>query len=69
MRQGKSDLFSTENIQLLSWPVYSPDMPAIEQVWDFIGQCLACYPRLTTLIDEFWVCLQEIWNVLPHPYN
>ncbi len=29
-----------ENIPVLAWPAYSPDMSLIKQVWDALDQCI-----------------------------
>ncbi|GFU40360.1 transposable element Tc1 transposase [Trichonephila clavipes] len=36
------DFCSTQTMQLLPWPTYSPDMSPIEHVWDLVGQPASC---------------------------
>ncbi|GFW09903.1 transposable element Tc1 transposase [Trichonephila clavipes] len=60
----KSYLVS-QQVQLLPWPAYSPDMSPIEHEWDIVGRRLArdLCPVVST--DELWLRIQTIWNTLP----
>ncbi|GFU71740.1 transposable element Tc1 transposase [Trichonephila clavipes] len=60
------DFCSAQHMQLLPWPVYSPDMSPIEHVWDFVGRRLARDPRPAASKDELLMRIQAIWNSLPH---
>ena len=42
------DFCLAQHMQLLLWPVYSPDMSPIEHAWDLVGQGLARDPRPAT---------------------
>ncbi|GFV20545.1 transposable element Tcb1 transposase [Trichonephila clavipes] len=55
----------SQQVQLLPWPVYLPDMSPIEHVWDVIGRRLARDLRPVTSTEELWLCIQTIWNTLP----
>ncbi|GFX88288.1 transposable element Tcb2 transposase [Trichonephila clavipes] len=55
----------SQQVQLLPWPAYSPDMSPIEHVWDIVGGRLARDLRPVVSIDEFWLRIQTIWNTLP----
>ncbi|GFW83604.1 transposable element Tcb1 transposase [Trichonephila clavipes] len=55
----------SQQVQLLSWPAYSPDMSPIEHVWDIVGGRLARDLRPVVSTDELWWCIQTIWNTLP----
>ncbi|GFW23922.1 transposable element Tcb2 transposase [Trichonephila clavipes] len=46
------DFCSAQHMQLLPWPVYSPDMSLIEHVWDLVGWRLARDPRPEASKDE-----------------
>ncbi|GFW45021.1 transposable element Tcb2 transposase [Trichonephila clavipes] len=59
----KSYLHS-QQVQLLPWPAYSPDMSPIEHVWDIVGQRLARDLRPVASTDELWFRIQTIWNTL-----
>ncbi|GFV37051.1 transposable element Tc1 transposase [Trichonephila clavipes] len=46
------DYCSAQHMQLLPWPVYSPDMSPIEQVWYLVGRRLARDRRSAASKDE-----------------
>ncbi|GFY36548.1 transposable element Tcb2 transposase [Trichonephila clavipes] len=55
----------SQQVQLLPWPAYSPDMSPIEHVWDIVGGRLARDLRPVVSTDELWLHIQTIWNTLP----
>ncbi|GFU83834.1 transposable element Tcb1 transposase [Trichonephila clavipes] len=55
----------SQQVQLLPWPAFSPDMSPIEHVWDIVGGRLARDLRPVVSINEFWLRIQTIWNTLP----
>ncbi|GFV61600.1 transposable element Tcb1 transposase [Trichonephila clavipes] len=55
----------SQQVQLLSWPAYSPDMSPIEHMWDIVGGRLARDLRPVVSTDELWLRIQTIWNTLP----
>ncbi|GFV20845.1 transposable element Tcb2 transposase [Trichonephila clavipes] len=58
----------SQQVQLLPWPAYSPDMSLIELVWDIVGERLARDLRPVVSTDELWLRIQTIWNTLPQAY-
>ncbi|GFW42684.1 transposable element Tc1 transposase [Trichonephila clavipes] len=59
------DFSSAQQMQLLPWPAYSPDMSTpIEHVWNSVGRRLARDPRPAVSKDELLLCIQAIWNSL-----
>ncbi|GFV66972.1 transposable element Tc1 transposase [Trichonephila clavipes] len=46
------DFCSTQHMQLLPWPAYSPDMSPIEHVWDLVDRRFARDPRPAASKDE-----------------
>ena len=54
-----------ENIPVLAWPAYSPDMSSIEHVWDAldrrIRQCVLVYAN----IQQFCTAIEEEWTNIP----
>ncbi|GFW55002.1 transposable element Tcb2 transposase [Trichonephila clavipes] len=55
----------SQQVQLLPWSAYSPDMSPIEHVWDIVGWRLARHLRPVASTDELWLRIQTIWNTLP----
>ncbi|GFX35075.1 transposable element Tcb1 transposase [Trichonephila clavipes] len=55
----------SQQVQLLPWPTYSPDMSPIEHAWDIVGRRLAHDLRPVASTDELWLRIQTIWNTLP----
>ncbi|GFV49335.1 transposable element Tcb2 transposase [Trichonephila clavipes] len=55
----------SQQVQLLPWPAYSPDMSPIEHEWDFVGRRIARDLRPVASTDELWLRIQTIWNTLP----
>ncbi|UYV62745.1 CRELD2 [Cordylochernes scorpioides] len=45
-----------QNVQMLPWPPYSPDLSPIEHVWDIIGRRLHALPQRRSE-DELWQML------------
>ncbi len=66
-----TQFMEAENIPVLAWPVYSPDMSPIEHVWDALDQCirqrvpgLANIQQLHTAIEEWTNIAQATTNNL-----
>ncbi|GFT92600.1 transposable element Tc1 transposase [Trichonephila clavipes] len=55
----------SQQVQLLPWSAYSPDLSPIEHVWDIVGWRLARDLRPVASTDELWLRIQTIWNTLP----
>ncbi|GFV02623.1 transposable element Tcb2 transposase [Trichonephila clavipes] len=53
---------NSQQIQLLFWPAYSPDMSPIEHVWDIVGQRLARELCPVASTEELWLRIQTIWE-------
>ncbi len=61
-----TQLLEAENIPVLAWPAYSPDMSPIEHVWDAldrrIRQCVPVHAniqQLRTAIEEEWTNITQ----------
>ncbi|GFU35863.1 transposable element Tcb2 transposase [Trichonephila clavipes] len=63
------DFCSAQDMQLLPWPAYLPDMSPIEHVWNLVGWHLARDPCPAASIDELLLCIQAIWNSLPQAHS
>ncbi|GFW34781.1 transposable element Tc1 transposase [Trichonephila clavipes] len=55
----------SQQVELLPWPAYSPDMSPIEHEWDIVGRRIARDLRPVASTDELWLPIQTIWNTLP----
>ncbi|GFU75089.1 hypothetical protein TNCV_4853801 [Trichonephila clavipes] len=44
----------TENVQLLPWPVRSPDLSSIENIWSIVAQRPTRHHTPVTTFDEMW---------------
>ncbi|UYV71450.1 hypothetical protein LAZ67_8003270 [Cordylochernes scorpioides] len=53
-----------QDVQMLPWPPYSPDLSPIEHVWDIIGRRLhaLAQPRSE---DELWQMVEREWRAIP----
>ncbi len=61
-----TQFLEAENIPVLAWPVYSPDMSPIEHVWDALDRRIrqrvpvpANIQQLCTAIEEEWTNIQQ----------
>ncbi|UYV67781.1 hypothetical protein LAZ67_5002028 [Cordylochernes scorpioides] len=60
-----------QDVQMLPWPPYSPDLSPIEHVWDIIGRRLHALPQPRSE-DELWQMVEREWRAIPqdaHPYS
>ncbi|UYV71402.1 hypothetical protein LAZ67_8002998 [Cordylochernes scorpioides] len=48
-----------QDVQMLPWPPYSPDLSPIEHVWDIIGRRLHALPQPRSE-DELWQMIREL---------
>ncbi|GFW01565.1 transposable element Tcb2 transposase [Trichonephila clavipes] len=58
-------LFESEDIERMDWPVRSPDLNPIEHVWDFLGRHLAARTLPPVTIRELRLALQDEWAAMP----
>ena len=47
-----------------SVPVYSPNMPLVEHMWDLVDQRLTLN-ELPVASEDLWLRIPAIWNSLP----
>ncbi|GFV39458.1 hypothetical protein TNCV_4796551 [Trichonephila clavipes] len=59
------DFRSSQHMQLLPWPAYSPNMPSIEHLWHLVGRRLVRDPRPAASKDELLLRIQAVFNSLP----
>ncbi|GFU79445.1 DDE_3 domain-containing protein [Trichonephila clavipes] len=55
------ECLQSEDISLMDWPAYSPDLNPIEHVWDILGRRMAplqlppiCLPELRRALLDEW---------------
>ncbi|UYV60755.1 TAT [Cordylochernes scorpioides] len=53
-----------QDVQMLPWPPYSPDLSPIEHVWDIIGRRLHALPQ-PRLEDELWQMVEIQMSCYP----
>ncbi|UYV83312.1 hypothetical protein LAZ67_23000465 [Cordylochernes scorpioides] len=53
-----------QDVQMLPWPPYSPDLSPIEHVWDIIGRRLHALPQPRSE-DELWQMVEREWRATP----
>ncbi|UYV71918.1 hypothetical protein LAZ67_9001142 [Cordylochernes scorpioides] len=55
-----------QDVQMLPWPPYSPDLSPIEHVWDIIGRRLPALPQPRSE-DELWQMRASPWCIRGGP--
>ncbi|UYV84592.1 K02A2.6-like [Cordylochernes scorpioides] len=53
-----------QDVQMLPWPPYSPELSPIEHVWDIIGRPLHALPQPRSE-DELWQMVEREWRAIP----
>ncbi|UYV77839.1 hypothetical protein LAZ67_15002543 [Cordylochernes scorpioides] len=53
-----------QDVQMLPWPPYSPDLSPIEHIWDIIGRRLHALPQPRSE-DELWQMVEREWRAIP----
>ncbi|UYV66382.1 hypothetical protein LAZ67_4001500 [Cordylochernes scorpioides] len=53
-----------QDVQMLPWAPYSPDLSPIEHVWDIIGRRLHALPQPRSE-DELWQMVEREWRAIP----
>ena len=51
-------------IQIMDWPVQSPDLNPIEHLWVYLKRQLAAYPTPSSGINALWECTQREWEAI-----
>ncbi|UYV75324.1 hypothetical protein LAZ67_12003495, partial [Cordylochernes scorpioides] len=53
-----------QDVQMLPWPPYYPDLSPIEHVWEIIGRRLHALPQPRSE-DELWQRVEREWRAIP----
>ena len=51
-----------ENVPVLPWPAYSPDMSPIEHVWDVLDQRVRQRVPVPSNIQQLRIAIEEGWD-------
>ncbi len=54
-----------ENLPVLAWPAYSPDMSPIEQVWDALDRHIRQRVPVPANIQKLRTAIEEEWTNIP----
>ncbi len=54
-----------ENIQILAWPAYSPDMSPIEHAWDALDRRIQQRVPVPANIQYVRTAIEEEWTTIP----
>ena len=61
-RMSRQFLLNRKNVNVLSWPVMSPDMNPNEHIWDYLGRKVRARGNVHNLWDLENALIQE-WNL------
>uniref|UniRef100_A0A3B4TJG1 Tc1-like transposase DDE domain-containing protein n=1 Tax=Seriola dumerili TaxID=41447 RepID=A0A3B4TJG1_SERDU len=56
---------TTQGMQQMPWPTYSPDMNPIEHAWDALGRAIKERDNIPQTLQELAQALTEEWEALP----
>ncbi len=60
-----TQFLEAENIPVLAWPAYSPDMSPIEHVWDALDRRIRRHVPVTANIQQLRTAIEEEWTNIP----
>ncbi len=60
-----TQFLEAENIPVLAWPAYSPDMSPIEHVWDALDRRIRQRVPVPANIQELRTAIEEEWTNIP----
>uniref|UniRef100_A0AAZ3S4W1 Tc1-like transposase DDE domain-containing protein n=1 Tax=Oncorhynchus tshawytscha TaxID=74940 RepID=A0AAZ3S4W1_ONCTS len=61
-----TQFLEAENVPVLPWPAYSPDMSTIELIWDALDRCVRQRVPVPTNIQQLHTAIEEEWDNIPH---
>ncbi len=60
-----TQFLEAENIPVLAWPAYSPDMSPIEHVWDALDRRIRQHVTVPANIQLLRTAIEEEWTNIP----
>ncbi|GFX99780.1 transposable element Tcb1 transposase [Trichonephila clavipes] len=60
--------FVNYQIELLPWPVRSPDLSPIENMWSMVAQLLTQITPPVATPDQLWQRVEAAWSAVPQEY-
>uniref|UniRef100_A0A669CG85 Uncharacterized protein n=1 Tax=Oreochromis niloticus TaxID=8128 RepID=A0A669CG85_ORENI len=60
-----TQFLEAENIPVLAWPAYSPDMSPVEHVWDALDRRIRQRVPVPANIQQLWTAIEEEWTNIP----
>ncbi len=60
-----TQFLEAENIPVLAWPAYSPDMSPIEHVWDALDRRIRQSVPALANIQQLCTAIEEEWTNIP----
>ncbi len=60
-----TQFLEAENIPVLAWPAYSPDMSPIEHVWDALDRRIRRHVPVPANIQQLHTAIEEEWTNIP----
>ena len=60
-----TQFLEAENVPVLPWPAYSPDMSPIEPVWDALYQRVRQRVLVPAHIQQLRTAIEEVWDNIP----
>ena len=60
-----TQFLEAENVPVLPWPAYSPDMSPIEQVWDALDLRVRQHVPVPANIQQLCTAIEEEWDNIP----
>ncbi|GFU77242.1 transposable element Tcb1 transposase [Trichonephila clavipes] len=60
--------FVNHQIEFLSWPVRSPDLSPIENMWSMVAQRLTQITPPAATPDQLWQRVEVGWSAVPQEH-
>ncbi len=64
-----TQFLEAENIPVLAWPAYSPDMSPIERVWDALDRRIRQCVKVPANIQQLRKAIEEEWTTFYRPQS